>query len=96
MVSKILNLKYEKLKVRNKSYNTKIKTAERKFRECLEETNDIEVISKQLSFVYSKLDKAMKIGAIHVNKNRRKKSRLASLLVTKIAKVKIQKNELKL
>lgn len=70
----------DKIRKRNKSKNTKIKTEEKKYRNLIDSPKDKEEIKKQLSCVYSKLDKALKSNSIHKNKVNRKKSRLSKLL----------------
>jgi len=69
----------EKAKVRNKSRKTALKTAEKKFRGFVESA-DLVKAQEVLSEIFSKLDKAVKVGTIHGNKRDRKKSRLSALI----------------
>jgi len=69
----------EKARKRNKAKMSVLKTAEKKFRATVE-AGDTETAREALSFVFSKLDKAVKSGIIHKNKSARKKSQLSALL----------------
>ncbi len=72
----------EKAKIRNKSRKTALKTAEKKFRGFVESADLIKA-KEVLSEIFSKLDKAVKVGTIHGNKRDRKKSRLVALISDK-------------
>ena len=72
----------EKARVRNKGKMTALRTAEKKFRSVVE-SGELETAQQSLSFVFTKLDKAVKAGIIHKNKAARKKSRLSALLKAK-------------
>nr|YP_009370259.1 30S ribosomal protein S20 [Bulboplastis apyrenoidosa]ARO90748.1 30S ribosomal protein S20 [Bulboplastis apyrenoidosa] len=68
----------ERNRLQNKSYKTALKNSIKK---CLlmikmHEGDQYHEIDECLSFAYSKIDKAIKIGAIHKNNGARKKSYL--------------------
>jgi len=68
-----------KARIRNKSRNTAIKTAEKKFRQAVEGADKVQAV-ELLKSVFVKLDKGVKFGTIHKNKASRKKARLQKLV----------------
>ena len=72
----------DKERIRNKARRTALKSSEKKLRNLIEAT-ELDKAKEQLKDVFTKLDKAVKVGTIHKNKCARKKSRLSSLLVKK-------------
>ena len=76
----------ERNRLRNKSYTSAVKTLSKK---CLAAIDDysstptsesLAVIQQSMSSAYSKIDKAVKRGALHRNTAARKKSRLMKAL----------------
>jgi small subunit ribosomal protein S20 len=68
----------ENARVRHKSRNSALKTAEKKLRKAASETG--EKAQGMYSKISGMLDKAVKSGTIHKNKANRKKSRLARVV----------------
>lgn len=68
----------EKARVRHKSRNSALKTAEKKLRKEAPKTG--EKAKEMYSKISGMLDKAVKSGTIHKNKANRKKSRLARVV----------------
>jgi len=69
------NRQNEKRRLRNKSYKTQVKTAQKFFLDALE-ADSTEQAAKKLQEVESLVDKAVKKGVFHKNAADRKKSRL--------------------
>lgn len=76
----------ERNRLRNKSYRSAAKTLAKKYQAALEEyaadpseTNK-STVDASLSEAFSKIDKAVKRGALHKNAAARRKSRLAKAL----------------
>lgn len=74
----------ERNRLRNKSYKSVAKTWIKKTLVLInqKESKDIEKINQFLSMAYSKIDKAIKVGAIKTNQGSRKKSMLIKALKT--------------
>lgn len=69
----------ERLRLRNKSYKSAIKTLIKRFEALLSEKN-FEEAKALLPQIYKKLDKAVSKGVLHKNAAARKKSRLTEKL----------------
>ncbi len=76
----------ERNRLRNKSYKSAVRTLMKK---CFAAVNgyaanptpeQMEVVQQSMASAYSKIDKAVKRGALHANTGARKKSRLARAL----------------
>ncbi len=76
----------ERNRLRNKSYKSAVKTLSKKYMAAVERyaaepnADALAEVSQAMSAVYSKIDKAVKTGALHANTGARKKSRLARIL----------------
>jgi small subunit ribosomal protein S20 len=76
----------ERNRLRNKSYKSAVKTLMKKYFAAVEtyaanpSTEQKEEVLKHMSAAYSKIDKAVKRGVLHVNNGARKKSKLAQRL----------------
>jgi small subunit ribosomal protein S20 len=76
----------ERNRLQNKAYKTAVKTLSKKYLTAVEnyaaDPNEqtLEEVRHRMNAVYSKIDKAVKRGALHVNNGARKKSRLAKAL----------------
>lgn len=68
-----------KLRLRNRSRKSLIKTTEKKFLEKVD-AKDVAGATAALTQCFSEFDRAAKLGAIHRNKADRKKQRLAAKL----------------
>ena len=66
----------EKCRVFNRMRKSRIRTTENTLNEKIK-TGDKAAVDELLAKCYSELDKAAKVGAIHINKANRKKQRLA-------------------
>nr|YP_009391241.1 ribosomal protein S20 [Dipterocladia arabiensis]ARW59385.1 ribosomal protein S20 [Dipterocladia arabiensis] len=64
-------------RLQNKTYKLAIKKSIKRY---LSNLNNSSEISKNLSIVYQKIDKAIKKGILHKNKGARKKARLTQIL----------------
>lgn len=60
----------------NRMRKSRIRTSENTLNEKIK-AGDKAAVNEQLAKCYSELDKAAKVGAIHINKANRKKQRLA-------------------
>ena len=73
----------ERNRLRNKSYKSAIKTLTKKYLVAVEEyaanpSDDAkQVVRQHMSAAYSRIDKAVKRGVIHVNNGANKKARIA-------------------
>nr|YP_010338735.1 ribosomal protein S20 [Glaucosphaera vacuolata]UNJ18685.1 ribosomal protein S20 [Glaucosphaera vacuolata] len=65
-------------RLQNRAYKSAVKTLIKRAFSLIKdpEQNDINSISQEISLAYSKIDKAIKIGAIHKNNGARKKALL--------------------
>ncbi|MBW4523112.1 MAG: 30S ribosomal protein S20 [Scytolyngbya sp. HA4215-MV1] len=76
----------ERNRLRNKSYKSAVKTLMKKCFTAIEgygsklDPEALEAAQQSLSLAYSKIDKAVKRGALHQNNGAHKKSRLARAL----------------
>ena len=76
----------ERNRLRNKAYNSAVKTLMKKYFSTLEAyaanpTPELkQEVQQQMSAAYSKIDRAVKRGVLHRNNGARKKSRLATRL----------------
>lgn len=76
----------ERNRLRNKSYKSAVKTLMKKCftavstYESSPSSEQFQVVQTSLASAYSKIDKAVKRGALHPNNGARKKSRLARAL----------------
>lgn len=76
----------ERNRLRNKTYTSAVKTLMKKYFSALETyaanpTPELkQEVQQHMSAAYSKIDKAVKRGALHRNNGARKKSRLAQRL----------------
>lgn len=78
----------ERNRLRNKAYKSSIKTIYKKCILALEDynsTNDTK-INDLISLAYSKIDKAVQKGIIHINNGSAKKSTLAGIYTKKTKK----------
>lgn len=73
-------LQSEKKRLINRAYRSKVHTGIRGFEDALK-TKNPEEITKNLSVVYSLMDKAVKKGIFSQNKANRSKARLAAKVV---------------
>jgi len=64
--------------MRNKMYRSRIKTAERRLREAVEQQDAAEAAAR-LQWAYKVIDKAAKRGVIHANTAARRKARMARI-----------------
>lgn len=71
----------EKHRLRNKTYKSSVRTAIRRFDECVEK-KDQAAAKEQLNEVYSLMDKGVKKGIFKLNKASRTKSRLTARAAT--------------
>ncbi len=76
----------ERNRLRNKSYKSAVKTLMKK---CFAAVNtyaaspsseSMQAVQQQMSAAYSRIDRAVKVGALHQNNGSRKKSRLMKAL----------------
>lgn len=69
-------------RMRNRIYKSLIKTSTKQYLYSFEKDNStsVEDLSKKLSLVYQKIDKAVKRGVLHKNKAARKKANLAKIM----------------
>nr|YP_009398685.1 ribosomal protein S20 [Kuetzingia canaliculata]ARW67871.1 ribosomal protein S20 [Kuetzingia canaliculata] len=69
---------------RNKKYKSLIKTAIKKYLSNLKDVpfseKKLEICKNNLSFIYEKIDKAVKKRVLHKNTAARKKSKLAKMI----------------
>jgi small subunit ribosomal protein S20 len=76
----------ERNRVRNKTYNSAVKTLIKKYFAALEDyarqpnPEALQEVKSRMSEAYSKIDKAVKRRVLHPNNGARKKSRLAARL----------------
>ncbi|HEY9763157.1 MAG TPA: 30S ribosomal protein S20 [Trichocoleus sp.] len=76
----------ERNRLRNKSYKSAVKTLVKNYFSAVDQyqanpsPEALEVVQKQMSAAFSKIDKAVKRGVIHPNAGARRKSRLAHAL----------------
>jgi small subunit ribosomal protein S20 len=76
----------ERNRLRNKSYRSAVKTLIKKSLKAIEEyaqnpnAEKEQAVRENMRAAYSKIDKAVKRGALHANNGARKKSRLAKAL----------------
>ncbi len=76
----------ERNRLHNKSYKSAIKTLMKKTFLAVDEysaspsTDILDVVQKNMSAAYSKIDKAVKCQVLHANNGARKKARLAKAL----------------
>jgi small subunit ribosomal protein S20 len=76
----------ERNRLRNKAYKSAVKTLAKRFTASVEayaanpSPELMQEAQKSMAVAYSKIDKAVKRGALHPNNGARKKSRLAHLL----------------
>lgn len=76
----------ERNRVRNKTYNSAVKTLIKKYFAAVEEyasqpnPETLQEVQTRMSEAYSKIDKAVKRRVLHPNNGARKKSRLAARL----------------
>lgn len=79
----------ERNRLRNKSYKSALKTLTKRYLEAVDvhtanPSSDTEgAVHSRMSEAYSKIDKAVKVGALHPNAGARRKSRLAKVLKEK-------------
>lgn len=76
------DIQSEKRRLRNKSFKASVKTSIRHYEEALEKGDEKET-KKQLSEVYSMMDKGVQNGVFKLNKASRTKARLTARLVKK-------------
>ena len=76
----------ERNRLRNKSYKSAVKTLSKKYLAAVNtyaadpSPEQLQEVQLKLASAYSKIDKAVKRGALHPNTGARKKSRLAQAL----------------
>ncbi len=76
----------ERNRLRNKSYKSAVRTLMKKYFAAVEtyaaspSPEAKEEVQRSMASAYSKIDKAVKRGALHANNGARKKSRLAKFL----------------
>lgn len=76
----------ERNRVRNKTYKSAVKTLMKNYFAAVENyarqpsTESLQEVQTRMSAAYSKIDKAVKRGVLHINTGARKKSRLAKKL----------------
>ncbi len=76
------DLQNEKRRLRNKSFKSSVRTAVRAFEESLPK-GDAAIVQKNLSTIYSLMDKGVKQGVFTINKASRTKMRLAARAAAK-------------
>lgn len=75
----------ERNRLRNKSYKSAVKTLTKRYLAAVEAyeaspgSEALEEVKQRMSAAYSKIDKAVKRGALHQNNGARKKSRIARI-----------------
>lgn len=73
----------ERNRLRNKSYKSAVKTLMKKCLTAVDlyaanpEAEQLEEVQRSMASAYSKIDRAVKRGVLHINTGARKKSRLA-------------------
>nr|QCI07707.1 ribosomal protein S20 [Nitophyllum punctatum] len=74
-------------RLRNKKYKLAIKKSIKKYLFSVKSVDSTKISNLEnldnLSFIYQKIDKAIKRGVIHKNKGARKKARLAKYMLTR-------------
>lgn len=76
----------ERNRLRNKAYKSSVKTLMKRYFTAVSEytanptPEAMQEVQQRMSAAYSRIDKAVKRGALHRNNGARKKSRLAKLL----------------
>jgi small subunit ribosomal protein S20 len=76
----------ERNRLRNKAYKSALRTLIKRYAEALKRyeadptPEAMEEVQQRMSAAYSKIDKAVKRGALHRNQGARKKSQMARLL----------------
>nr|ARO90957.1 30S ribosomal protein S20 [Corynoplastis japonica] len=70
----------ERNRLQNKSYKSVVKTLVKRCMLLIEKKELYDMINKEISLTYSKIDKAVKVGAIKLNNGSRKKSFLIKAL----------------
>jgi len=76
----------ERNRLRNKSYKSAVKTLMKKCFAAVDSyaaspsSESMQSVQQQMSLAYSRIDKAVKTGALHRNNGARKKSRLMKAL----------------
>lgn len=75
----------ERNRLRNKSYKSAVKTLMKRYYSAVSQytsepnSDHLDVVKTSMSAAYSKIDKAVKRGALHPNTGARRKSHLAKL-----------------
>lgn len=75
----------ERNRLRNKSYKSAVKTLIKRYHSAVSQyttepnSEHLELVKVSMSAAYSKIDKAIKRGALHPNTGARRKSNLAKL-----------------
>jgi small subunit ribosomal protein S20 len=76
----------ERNRLRNKSYKSAVRTLTKRYLAAVDSfasnptPESMQEVQQRMSSVYSKIDKAVKRGVIHVNTGSRKKARIAKAL----------------
>ncbi|MDX2228853.1 MAG: 30S ribosomal protein S20 [Leptolyngbyaceae cyanobacterium bins.349] len=76
----------ERNRLRNKSYKSAVKTLMKKYFAAVDThaasptPESLQTVQEQMALAYSRIDKAVKTGALHRNTGARKKSRLMKAL----------------
>ncbi len=76
----------ERNRLQNKAYKSAVRTLSKKYLTAVENyaanpnEQTLEEVRQRMNAVYSKIDKAVKRGALHANNGARKKSRLVKAL----------------
>ena len=76
----------ERNRLRNKSYKSAVRTLIKKSLAAIDQyaanpsTEALQEVQQQMSLAYSKIDKSVKRGVLHINNGARKKSRLTKAL----------------
>jgi len=76
----------ERNRLRNKSYKSAVRTLIKKSLTAIDQyaanpsTEGLQAAQQQMSLAYSKIDKSVKRGVLHINNGARKKSRLMKAL----------------
>jgi small subunit ribosomal protein S20 len=76
----------ERNRVRNKTYKSAVKTLMKNYFAAVENygrqpsTESLQEVQTRMNAAYSKIDKAVKRGILHINTGARKKARLAKTL----------------
>ncbi|AFZ44282.1 SSU ribosomal protein S20P [Halothece sp. PCC 7418] len=76
----------ERNRLQNKSYQSAVKTLMKKYFAAVDEyasnpsSENEQAVQQAMSAAYSKIDKAVKVKALHQNNGARKKARLAKAL----------------